>query len=247
MRLRFVEIDRKASTAGGLCPIFPSLPEATETPVLLLRMMPHRQSRIQRLLLIAMLHVVRCPRRVLAVVGLILLGCGIYAGLYLGISTDQDELFSSKVAFFRDYINFNKDFPENQANFVLLEAKDAKNPPPTARWTEAADAVADALAKQPQWVRSVQAHVPLKQLGSQGLLFDDPASVKQNFSNFTQLATVWQKSTFLMRTLGATPVVRFLNGVNTRTPDADNAGFLKLLAEGWARSLEHLDEPIALG
>ena len=194
-----------------------------------------------------MLHVVSRPRRVLAIVAAILVACGVYAGLQLGISTDQDELFSSKVAFFRDYINFNRDFPENQANYVMIEAKDSKNPPPTGEWTRAADTIAAALEKQPQWVNSVQAHVPLKQLGSQGLLFDDPAAVRKNFSDITQLAGIWQKSTFLTRTLGSTPIVRFLHGAAARAPDADTAGFLKLLADGWTRTLTHPDEPIVIG
>jgi predicted RND superfamily exporter protein len=209
--------------------------------------MPHRPDRLHRCLLIAMLRVVKAPRLMLGIAAFTLIGCGVYAGLKLGISTDQDELFSSKVAFFRDYINFNKDFPENQANFVMIEAKDAKNPPPTARWTEAADGVAAALEKQSRWVRSVQAHVPLKQLGSQGLLFDDPALVKAHFANITHLATIWQKSNFLTRTLGSTPMVRFLNGVDTQTPNAETADFVKLLADGWTQMLEHQEVPVEVG
>ena len=30
--------------------------------------------------------------------------------------------FNRKVAFFNNYINFTKDFPENQASYVMIEA-----------------------------------------------------------------------------------------------------------------------------
>ncbi len=209
--------------------------------------MSKRPSRVHRLLLTAVLYMVTCPRRTLAIAALVLLGCGGLAFFRLGISTDQDELFSSKVAFFRDYVNFNKNFPENQANYVLIEARDPKHPPSTARWAEVADAIAAAAAKQTQWVRSVQAHIPLDKLGSQGLLFDDPIAVRKNFSNITQLASVWQKSNLLTRVLGANPTLRFLRGLNTRAADAESAQFVKLLVDGWKRAVSEPKQPIELG
>ncbi len=194
-----------------------------------------------------MLYVVDHPRRILAVSALAVMGCLLLAWAKLTISTNQDELFSSKVAFFREYVNFTKDFPENQANYVIIEAKDAKHPPVTARWTAIADAITAALARQTQWVRNVQGHMPVDQLGAQGVLLDEPAAMQRDFSDLTQLAVPWQRSTRLTRFLGTTPTLRFLHGVNAQQPSPEIAKFLSILADGWTQSLKHPDEPLALG
>src|SRR5437762_1210975 len=98
---------------------------------------------LHRPLLIAVLHVVSNPRRVLIVAGVVLACSGVLAWTRLGISSDQNKLFDPDVQFFRDFLRFNELFPENDAVYVVVEAKNPSDPPPpVARWTAVADAIA---------------------------------------------------------------------------------------------------------
>ena len=57
----------------------------------------------------------RHPLRSLIVAGVVLAGCVTLAMTRLDISSDQNKLFSTKVKFFRDYLEFDEKFPENEA------------------------------------------------------------------------------------------------------------------------------------
>src|SRR5688500_8554242 len=94
----------------------------------------------RRLILPAVLCVVRRPGTTLAVCLLVLAGCVALAAARLRISTDQNELFSPDAPFFRDYLTFNEKFPENEAIYVVIEAN--AGTPPVKRWTDSADEVA---------------------------------------------------------------------------------------------------------
>src|SRR5580693_7713678 len=100
-----------------------------------------RLSIFHRVLLIGVLHVVEHPKRILTVSAIVLIACTLLAVLKLNISTNQDDLFSRDVPFFKNYINFTNDFPENQAIYVFVEAKDPNAPPPLDRWTAVADSI----------------------------------------------------------------------------------------------------------
>jgi len=187
------------------------------------------------------LSVVRRPRLTLVVAGAVLAACVAFAAARLTISTDQNKLFDPNVPFFRDYLHFTRLFPENEAIYVLVEPKDAGHPPPVERWTALADAIATRLRGLTRHVKLVDAKVPLDQLGSQGLLFDDPALVRQNFEEmkrFVPLARLWGgEPGVLTRVLGRTPLERFVTALNTQPADAETAGFVAALARGWERTL----------
>ena len=78
----------------------------------------------QRRLLIAVLAIVHRPRLTLIVALAALIGCVVYARVRLDISTDQNDLFSHKVGFFRDYLDFIDKFPENEAIYVIVRPAD---------------------------------------------------------------------------------------------------------------------------
>ena len=69
----------------------------------------HHLTNFHRRLLISVLWVVKHPWRALAIAGLLLVISIAFAAWRLRISTDQDELFSSNVPFFHNYIEFTKD------------------------------------------------------------------------------------------------------------------------------------------
>src|SRR5689334_3077913 len=138
---------------------------------------------IHRPLLIFVLHVVKHPVRVLIMTAITLAWSGSIAAWKLNLATDQNRLFDPNVKFFRDFLSFTHRFPENGATYVLTEPTNRDRPPPVARWTAIADAIAAKLKTMPQYVRAVDAKVPAEQLGAQGLLFDDPANVRQSFQD----------------------------------------------------------------
>ena len=70
----------------------------------------------------------------------------------LRISSESNELFSHKVAFFKNWLDFDKEFPENQATYVVIGPEDPATLPPIPRWTGIADAIAAKLRAMPKAV-----------------------------------------------------------------------------------------------
>lgn len=187
---------------------------------------------IQRKLVKTVLRVVAWPKLTLLIAGVVLIGCIAGAYFRLGISTDQNKLLSSDLPFFRDYLMFIERFPENEAIYVVVEAQDAQRPPAVARWTALADRITENLRGVPQ-VRSVDARVPLDELGAQGLLLEKPERMRFEVQGLHALAKQWgEPAPVLQRFMGDTPLERFLVGVQAdATPEG--ATFMRGLAESW--------------
>src|SRR3954449_5179129 len=150
--------------------------------------------KFHRPLLRAVLAVVTHPRVTLVVAGVVLAACVLLAVFRLPISTDQDKLFNRDVPFFRDYLEFDRKFPENAAVVVVVRPKDATHPPPIERWTAAADAIAARAGRLTKAVERVDHKVPLEQLGSQGILFEETARLPERVAEvkrFVPLAKLW--------------------------------------------------------
>jgi len=212
----------------------------------------HRRLSPHRILLHGVLRVVNHPRLTLLVSAVLLANCVALAMWQLDVSTDQNKLFSPKVKFFRDYLEFNEKFPENEAIYILVEPADPNAPPPSVpRWTAAADAIAARLRQLDAYVKSVDQRVPLDKLGTQGILFDSPESVRQSLADaarFAPLAKLWaERPGTLTRLLGNTPMQRFLAGLTTQPIDAETTSFLQLLTTSWLKTLDHPAGPLRLG
>jgi predicted RND superfamily exporter protein len=194
-------------------------------------------TRTHRGILLGVLGVVSRPRLALAVAGAVVAVCATLAFLRLDISSNTNELFDPDVPFFRDYLRFIELFPENEAVYVVVQTRDPRAAPPVARWTDFADALAARLRAMPQYVKSVDAKVPIDQLGPQGLLFDDPRRLRQNFADvqrFVPLAKLWgEEPNLLTRALGASPMERFLGALQFQPADEETAGFVAALAQSW--------------
>src|SRR3954454_11972940 len=190
-------------------------------------------SPVHRGILVAVLGVVARPRLTLALCAAVLAGCALLAVSRLSISTNQNDLFDPNVRFFKDYLRFIELFPENEAVYVLIQSKDRKAEPPVRRWTAIADEVAGRLKAMPQYVKTVDAKVPVDQLGAQGLLFDDPKLVRKNFEEvkrFVPLAKLWaEEPGALTRVLGSSPLERFVTSLQLQVPDEETAGFVAAL------------------
>jgi predicted RND superfamily exporter protein len=198
--------------------------------------------RFQRRIVRGVLAVVEHPKATLVIAAALLLACASWAFLRLDISTDTNKLFSPKVKFFADWLDYFHKFPENEAIYVIIEPRDPAGHPPLARWTGAADAVVERLKALPEHVESVYARVPIEKLGDQGLLFDDRKHVQRAASEvreFIPLVRLWgERPSLLERALGPTPTDRFLSGLSLRKPDAGDAPFIGLLAESWTQSID---------
>ena len=159
----------------------------------------------------------------------------------LRISTNQNKLFSSHVAFFHQYLQFIKQFPENEAAYVVIQARDPAHPPASRQWIAAANAVTASLRKLPKYVKSVDSHVPLKQLGNQGLLFahwPDVRTAARGAQSLAQLAAIWgEKPGVPISFLGNTRIVRFLRLLAAQAPTAQTTAFVRMLGQSWLQAL----------
>ena len=187
------------------------------------------------------LWIVSHPRATLAVTLLIAAASVALAIARLRISTDQNKLFSTDVPFFRAFVEFDRKFPASEAVYVVVQAKGDERTIPVERWTSAADAVARKLAGLSEHVRSVDARIPLDQLGAQGLLFEDPANLRatvEDARRFVPLVQLFaEPPNLLTRVLGPTPLDRLLSGLATQPPNDENAAFVAALARSWAQTL----------
>lgn len=196
---------------------------------------------ISRRLLSAALQCVTYPRRTLLIAGVILAACALVAWARLGISTDQNKLFSPSAPFFRDYLRFVEEFPENEAVYILIEPDPASPPPPTARWTAVADAITARLGHLTNYIQSVDSRVPLDRLGAQGILFERPERVREIAAETARslpLVRIWaEPPTLVSGLLGNTPTERFLASIALAPPDPETSAFVAALARSWNDTL----------
>ena len=196
---------------------------------------------IHRTILNNTLRLTRYSWIVLAIV-LVLAGGSVYlACTRLRISTEQNKLFSPRVPFFHQYLQFIKNFPENEAAYVVIQARHPTHPPPTGQWIKAADAVTAALKKLPRYVQSVDSHVPLPMLGDQSLLFAPWSTVRTaaaSSKSLAQLAMVWgQHPALPMSLFGSTRMERFLRLLATQPPTPQTVAFTNTLCQSWLQAL----------
>jgi predicted RND superfamily exporter protein len=193
--------------------------------------------------------VVARPRLTLVLAGLALAASVVLAKTRLGVASDQNSLFSHKVPFFRDWLEFDRQFPENDALYVVIEAKDPASTPAISRWTAASDAVAARIRQLPaKVVVSVDNRVPLDKLGAQGLLFKDAAGVRESLDDFKQFVPLVRQvgetpGGIQSAVLGRTPTSRLLSTLGLRTPDAESARFISELANSLNFAMKHPGEP----
>ena len=176
------------------------------------------------------LRVIERPRTTLAIAAVMLALSVFLAARFLPVSTDENKLFSAKVRFFRQYLTFIHKFPENEAAFVAVQARDPAHTPPTEQWVELARAITQSLRKLPE-VSSVDSRVPLGELGAQSLLFADWSVVHKAVKQapaLAQLGRVWS-GTGPLALLGGSRLERFLRLASAAPADAESVRFMSRL------------------
>ena len=203
---------------------------------------------LQRRIRHAVLHVVAHPRLTLLIAGIFLAASVTLSLTRLGISSDENKLFSTKVKFFRDFLEFQDKFPENDALYVIVEPTDQNKIPPVRDWTRVADELADGLRALPDAVEAVDTHIPVEKMGSQGILFADDAKVKESFTEFKRFTALIQlfaekPSLVQSRLLGSNAVERFLTAftiqLSTAPAEPTMAPLLGIIADSWLTALQH--------
>jgi predicted RND superfamily exporter protein len=200
---------------------------------------------IQRRLVKGVMWVVTWPKVTVAVCAVVLVAAGAFAWFHLRLSTDQDELLTPKLKFFRDYKQFTARFPENEAFVVILEPRDYRRPPPARRWIAFADRISDGLLALKGDVKHVSARVPLKELGDQALLFAEWDEVKAQsgqMKEFVQLVRVLGEAPGLdALVLGRNMTARFFNAL-ARGPAKDSKELVEVVGRSLAAAVRRPPE-----
>ena len=197
--------------------------------------------RVQRRIVRAVLWVVAHPRATLGIAAALLAVSVLAAWSKLTVSSDQNKLFSPKVKFFADWLNFDRKFPENQAIYVVVEPKDWSAHPAVERWVGLADRIAARLRRMPGEVESVVERTPLTAPGAPGILFDDPKDLPEAFKGLAdlgRLAREWGEKPGAVKgfALGSTPLERFITEMTLAPPGQrlQSDGLLNAMAGGLA-------------
>jgi predicted RND superfamily exporter protein len=207
---------------------------------------------LQRRILKAVLSVTAHPRVTLFIVAATLFASIMLAATRLTLSSDQNKLFSSTVPFFRNYLEFTQKFPENEAVYIVVENKDGTKPA-VKDWTAVADAITNRLRNLPDAVVAVDSHIPIEQLGRQGILFENPAKLPGEFADaknqIVPLAQIWGEKPGVTAILGSSPMERFVSSLSL-APAGDRAmaaDFITTLSTSWTDSIQHPADPIEVG
>lgn len=209
----------------------------------------------QRRLVKGVLWVVAHPKLTLGLAALLLAVCAASAYKKLQISSDQNELFSPKVKFFAEWLDFDRKFPENQAIYVVIEPVTPQMHPPVGQWVEIAGRIANRLRHMPDQVDKVMEKTPLDVPGAPGILFDDPKDLPDAFDGLKelgQLARIWGGAPGLIGRFelgNRAALSRYLGAMNVASA-ADRRRALPLLraaAEGWLATARNPDDPLRQG
>ncbi len=189
------------------------------------------------------LRLIRYPRTILVIGLLAAVASTFFAVANHRVSTNENKLFSPHVPFFRQYLTFIHEFPENEAAYVVIQARDPAHPPSSGRWIALARAITIRLRLLTADVVSVDSHVPLHRLGTQSLLFAKWRIVKKAAASQARLAPLFQiwgsRPNLLTGLLGTSRMERFLRGAAARPPDATTALFVKELCVSWMAAIKH--------
>lgn len=209
---------------------------------------------VQRRLVIAVLGVVARPRLTLALAAALLAVCAGAAYKWLTVSSDQNQLFSPKVKFFADWLDFDRKFPENQATYVVIEPASLTIKPTIRQWVDAADAITARLRAMPEQVERVVERVPPNDPDTPGILFQDPKLLPDAFDGLKGLAQLANQFGGMPSGLiglidRGPPLGRYLGGMNVAPPEQRREGLplLSTVADGLLTAVRQPDAPVQVG
>lgn len=187
---------------------------------------------VQRLLVKAVMRVVCHPKITIAACAVLLVAAVVFAKIHLSLSTDQNALLTPELPFFKAYLRYDSQFPENESFVVIVEPRDYSHPPPASRWIALADKITANLTALHGDVSRVESHVSLQELGEQALEFAPWEKIRSESSQFAQfsqlLKVVGEKPNVDQILLGGNMTQRLFNAM-AQGPPADGAPFITAL------------------
>lgn len=209
---------------------------------------------VQRQAVKFVLAVVHRPRLTLLLSALALVASVMLAVGFLKISTDQNKLFSAKVPFFRDYLDFIEQFPENEAIYVVIESAAHDKAPALNRWTSIADSIDARLRTMSNHVVSVSSRVKPSEMGPYGLMFAPheslPGIVREYREFVPLLKRLGEKPGFDAAFIGEAPLERLIGSLqgSAALAPADfkrSPPLVTMVAQSVTGALRQPDSPIA--
>ena len=77
--------------------------------------------------------------------------------------------FGKRSLFFHDFVEYERQFPENDATYVVIEPVNANPEPPVERWTALADAIDRRLHDMKRYVTSASSPGAAREAGGGAL------------------------------------------------------------------------------
>ncbi|HEY2585391.1 MAG TPA: MMPL family transporter [Tepidisphaeraceae bacterium] len=209
---------------------------------------------VQRRLVIGVLGVVARPKLTLGIAAVVLIVCAGSAYKWLTISSDQNKLFSPKVKFFADWLDFDRKFPENQATYVVIEPASLDVKPLAKQWVEVADAITARLRAMPEHVGRVVERVPPNDRDAPGILFQEPKLLPESFDGLKGLAQLANefggKPSGVVSLLDrGPPLGRYLGGMNIAPSRQRQEGLplLSAVVDGLLTTVREPNAPMQIG
>ena len=178
-----------------------------------------------------------------------MLACVIGAERCLTVSSDQNKLFSPKVKFFADWLEFDRKFPENQAIYVVIEPANPTAKLPVSDWTTLADHIYGRLRQMiPAQVASVIEKTEITNPDAPGILFADSKALPNAFEgikDMSRLASVLEPSVPFQALLGRLPLERYLAAMSAAPAEERDRGIrlLHSVATDASQAVQHPDRP----
>lgn len=189
---------------------------------------------VQRRLVKLVLCVVAWPKVTVGLCALGLAGAVLLALTSLSLSTNQNELMTPHLGFFKDYLEFVGRFPESECFVVVVEPVNRDHPPASGRWMELADRLAAGLRGLPGEVQRVDWRVAPAELGDQALLLADWEEIRQQSAEMKRfqplLKIVGEKPGLDALIHGRTMTERLVTNLGRGKP-AESKEFVTLVAK----------------
>jgi hopanoid biosynthesis associated RND transporter like protein HpnN len=122
------------------------------------------------------------PRTILIIAALLTLVSGWLGATHLTLSGDQDKLLSEKLVFQQIYLDFIKNYKDQEFLYVVIDGRD------TEKAKAFADDLAARLARSPDLIKQVTYRIGPKQLGNNLLLYMEPEQVEALSHQVQELA-----------------------------------------------------------
>ena len=186
----------------------------------------------------------RYPGRIIAFAVFLALISATYSSQYLQISSDQDKLVAPHLPFQRQYLDYVKNFGDQENVYVVIESDGSAAG--KAEASRFADRMAEKLHQHPELLKSVHYRITPADLGDGALLYASTDELKQltsSISNFSPLLNTWRNDGSISGLLDLT--TNLLQGTTTSSKQiASDPAFAGAALEGLGQLVGNIDNAL---